>query len=245
MRLEIGDCVLANIYTPSRPNVGSNWCRSRKRRWIDIVVAGLGLILLLPAIVVIALAILISSGRPILFAQKRLGRYGREFVLLKFRTMKMTAQSGPGLTRDGDSRVTGIGRWLRKRKLDELPQLFNVLKGEMTLVGPRPDLDQFWSQAGAEERRVLELTPGVTGAASLAFCDEEQLLAQVPAARLASFYLQEVLPEKARLDSEYAARATFRSDCGILLQTLFLPLLQPYRNQRKSSGKEINEQISR
>lgn len=236
--------MVANIYTPLHPNIGSSWCRSRRRRCIDIVAAGLGLVLLLPGLFLIALAILISSGKPIFFVQKRLGRYGEEFALLKFRTMKSTAQSGPGLTRDGDSRVTEIGSWLRKRKLDELPQLFNVLKGEMTLVGPRPDLEEFWSQASAEDRRVLELTPGVTGAASLAFYGEEQLLAQVPAERLASFYLQQVLPQKARLDSEYAARATFRSDCGILLQTVFVPLLQRYRPQRKGSERGMNEQIS-
>jgi lipopolysaccharide/colanic/teichoic acid biosynthesis glycosyltransferase len=193
----------------------------------------------------IALAIAISSGKPIFFVQRRLGYSGREFALLKFRTMKITRQSGPGVTRGGDSRVTGIGRWLRKWKLDELPQLLNVLKGDMTLVGPRPDLEEFWSQARVEDRRVLELTPGVTGTASLAFCDEEKLLAQVPAERLTSFYIQQVLPQKVRLDSEYAARATFLSDCGILLQTLFLPLVQRYRIQRKSSAIEINEQVSR
>ena len=230
--------MLANIYTPLESNVGSNWCTSRRRRWIDIVAAALGLVLLLPAIFAIALAIIVSSGKPILFVQKRVGLYGQEFALLKFRTMKMTTHSGPGLTRDGDSRVTGIGRWLRKRKLDELPQLINVLKGEMTLVGPRPDLEEFWSQARTEDRRVLELTPGLTGAASLAFCGEEQLLAQVPAECLASFYIRQVLPQKARLDSEYAARATFRSDCGILLQTVFLPLLQRYRTQRDVSETE-------
>lgn len=245
MRLDVGGCVRANIYTPLHSNLGSKWCRSRRRRWIDIVAAALGLILLLPAIIVIALAIIISSGKPILYIQKRLGRDGREFALLKFRTMKMTVESGPGVTRYGDSRITGIGRWLRKRKLDELPQLFNVLKGDMTLVGPRPDLEEFWSQASAEHRRVLELIPGVTGAASLGFCDEEQLLAHVPVERLASFYVEQILPQKARLDSEYAARATFRSDCGILLKTVFLPLYQRYRTQRKVSAREINEQISR
>jgi lipopolysaccharide/colanic/teichoic acid biosynthesis glycosyltransferase len=193
----------------------------------------------------IALTIVISSGKPILFMQRRVGRYGQEFTLLKFRTMKMAAQSGSGLTRDGDARVTVIGRWLRKRKLDELPQLFNVLKGEMTLVGPRPDLKVFWSQARAEDRRILELTPGLTGVASLAFSDEEQLLTQVPTERLASFYLQQVLPRKVSLDSEYAARATFRSDCGILLQTVFLPFLQRYRTQGNVSETETNEQLSR
>jgi len=192
---------------------------------------------------VIALCILISSGKPVIFAQKRLGRFAREFTLLKFRTMKRTAQGGPGVTQDGDSRVTGIGRWLRKRKLDELPQLFNVLKGDMTLVGPRPDLEEFWSQAKTEDRRVLELAPGMTGAASLAFCDEEKLLAQVPRDRLASFYVQYIIPQKARLDAEYAERATFRSDCGILLQTVILPLR--HRAHKLSSAKELNEHISR
>ena len=210
---------------------------------MDIMASALGLILLLPVICVIALAIVIHSGKPVFFQQKRLGRNGCEFHLLKFRTM-VTAKNGPGLTREGDARVTRIGRWLRKRKLDELPQLFNVLKGEMSLVGPRPDLEEFWSQASMEDRRILELTPGVTGAASLAFCDEERLLAQVPAEQLDSFYLQEILPQKARLDSEYAARATFRSDCGILLQTVFLPLFRRQREKREVIEREINEQVS-
>ena len=210
---------------------------------MDIVASALGLILLLPVICVIALAIAIHSGKPVFFQQKRLGLNGRDFHLLKFRTM-VTAKNGPGLTRDGDARVTRIGRWLRKRKLDELPQLFNVLKGEMSLVGPRPDLEEFWSQASLDDRRILELKPGVTGAASLAFCDEERLLAQVPAEQLASFYIQEVLPQKARLDSEYAARATFRSDCGILLQTVFLPLFRRQREKREVIEREINEQVS-
>jgi lipopolysaccharide/colanic/teichoic acid biosynthesis glycosyltransferase len=210
---------------------------------MDLATSVLGLTLLSPVICVIALAIAIHSGKPVLFRQRRLGRNGREFHLLKFRTM-VTAKNGPGLTRDGDARVTRIGRWLRKRKLDELPQFFNVLKGEMSLVGPRPDLEEFWSQASPEDRRILELTPGVTGAASLAFCDEERLLAQVPAEQLASFYLQDVLPRKARLDCEYAARATFRSDCGILLQTLFFPLLWRQREKIDVIEREINEQVS-
>jgi len=212
---------------------------------MDIVAATLGLLLLLPVIFVIALAIAINSGKPVLFRQKRVGRNGRDFHLLKFRTMKMeTTKNGVGLTRDGDSRVTRIGRWLRKRKLDELPQLFNVLKGEMTLVGPRPDLEEFWSQASDEDRRVLELTPGVTGAASLAFSNEEGLLAKIPAERLTSYYLEQILPQKARLDSDYAARATFRSDCGILLRTVLVPLLQRHRIEKEVIRGEIDEQVS-
>jgi lipopolysaccharide/colanic/teichoic acid biosynthesis glycosyltransferase len=210
---------------------------------MDIVASTLGLLLLLPVIFVITLAIAINSGRPVLFRQQRVGRNGRNFHLLKFRTMTTeTTQNGVGLTRDGDSRVTGIGRWLRRRKLDELPQLFNVLQGEMTMVGPRPDLEEFWSRASNEDRRVLELKPGITGAASLAFCDEERLLAQVSPQQLTSFYLEQVLPQKARIDSEYAMRATFRSDCAILLKTVLVPLFQMQRLRELMEG-EINEHV--
>jgi len=211
---------------------------------MDIVAATLGLLLLLPVILAIALAIAISSGKPVFFRQQRIGRNGQAFHLLKFRTMSATTKNGVGLTQDGDSRVTGIGRWLRKRKLDELPQLFNVLRGEMTLVGPRPDLEEFWSRASAEDRRVLKLTPGITGAASLAFCDEERLLAQVSPQHLTSFYLEQVLPQKSRIDNEYAMRATFRSDCVILLKTVLVPLFQMHRLKEVIEG-EINEQVSK
>lgn len=233
-----------SISTYSQSNLGSNWCPSAGKRWMDIVAATVGLLMLSPVISVIAFAIAINSGRPVLFRQQRVGRNGLVFHLLKFRTMTTTTKDGAGLTRDGDSRVTGIGRWLRKRKLDELPQLFNVLKGEMTLVGPRPDLEEFWSRASAEDRRVLELKPGITGAASLAFCDEERLLAQVSPERLTSFYLGEVLPKKARIDGEYARRATLRSDCAILLKTVLVPLFQIH-HFRKFIEREINEQVSK
>lgn len=211
---------------------------------MDIVAATFGLFLLLPVILVIGLAIAINSGKPVLFRQQRVGQNGHAFHLLKFRTMTATTKNGAGLTRDGDSRVTKIGRWLRKRKLDELPQLFNVLQGEMTLVGPRPDLEEFWSRANAEDRRVLELKPGITGAASLAFCDEERLLAQVSPEHLISFYLEQVLPQKSRIDCEYAVRATFRSDCAILLKTVLVPLFRMNRF-RELIEREINEQVSK
>lgn len=194
---------------------------------MDTIAAALGLLLLLPVFLVIASAIVITSGRPVLFRQWRLGRLSQKFQLLKFRTMATkAAENDPGLTQDSDSRVTWIGRWLRKWKVDELPQLVNVLKGDMTLVGPRPDLEQFWSKACPTDRQILVLTPGLTGAASIAFRDEERLLGQVPAERLTSFYIEQVLPRKARLDSEYASQATFGSDCVILLQTLLVAFLQ-------------------
>jgi lipopolysaccharide/colanic/teichoic acid biosynthesis glycosyltransferase len=227
-------------------NLASKWSHSYGKRGDDLVISATGLLLLFPVMSVIGLAIAINSGLPVFFRQKRIGKDGREFQLLKFRTMTSAApKTGPGLTFAGDSRVTGIGRWLRKNKLDELPQLINVLKGEMTLVGPRPDLEQFWLQASDEDRRVLQLKPGVTGVASLAYCDEERLLAQVPAEQLTSFYIQQVLPIKARLETEYAARATFRSDCELLLQTVFVSLLHRRQVQREVIDTNIKEQVSR
>jgi lipopolysaccharide/colanic/teichoic acid biosynthesis glycosyltransferase len=113
-----------------------------------------------------------------------------------------------------------VGRFLRHWKLDELPQLLNVLRGDMSLVGPRPDLPEFWRQLTGEQRRVLQLKPGVTGWATLHFRHEEELLARVPKEQIVNYYLQSVLPQKIALDLEYAQRATFFSDIGILWRTL-------------------------
>jgi lipopolysaccharide/colanic/teichoic acid biosynthesis glycosyltransferase len=193
---------------------------------MDVTTSLAGLILASPIIVIIATLIFISSGRPILFRQWRLGRSGNRFQLIKFRTMTVGASAaGVGVTRIGDARITPTGRWLRKWKLDELPQLLNVIHGEMTLVGPRPDLEEFWALASMRDQAVLALTPGITGAASLAFCDEERLLAVAAPDDLIAFYVEEVLPQKARLDLDYARRATFSSDCGILLKTLLCPFV--------------------
>jgi lipopolysaccharide/colanic/teichoic acid biosynthesis glycosyltransferase len=192
---------------------------------MDVLASTAGLVLVLPLMAAIAILLLCSSDGPIFFRQWRLGRDGQQFQLLKFRTMTVTtAANGLGVTRSGDIRITPIGRWLRKWKLDELPQLLNVIRGEMTLVGPRPDLAEFWALASVKDQAVLALTPGITGAASLAFCEEENLLAALPPERLINFYVEELLPQKAHLDLEYARHATFRSDCDVLLQTLLLPL---------------------
>lgn len=205
----------------------SAWSMSSGKRRMDVAIALVGLALSAPVALVIAAAILITSGRPILFRQSRLGRDGSEFDLFKFRTMSVNAAAtGPGVTRSGDGRVTRMGRWLRKWKLDELPQLLNVLRGEMALVGPRPDLKAFWALASAKDKAVLALTPGVTGAASLEYCDEESLLASVAPGELTSFYVTVLLPRKAHLDLEYAQRATFWSDCRILANTLLCPLVR-------------------
>lgn len=199
----------------------SPWCNSGRKRLLDIMVATLAIVVTAPFVLLIALAIRATSPGPVLFRQWRSGLKGLPFQLLKFRTMQLTAEeSGPRVTRAGDARITPVGRWLRKWKVDELPQLFNVLRGEMSIVGPRPDLEQYWREARDIERQVLATKPGITGAASLVFRNEEELLAYVPETELASFYVHHLLPCKARLDREYAAQATCLSDCRILIQTI-------------------------
>src|SRR2546430_1364095 len=154
-----------------------------------MVVAFFGLLIALPPMLVIALFVAAGSRGPILFRQRRNGRNGKPFQILKFRTM-YNENAGPALTRAGDQRITPVGRYLRCLKLDELPQLINVLRGEMSMVGPRPDLPEIWNQASATERQIVALRPGLTGAASLAFHEEERILAQAPAGRLTDFYLK-------------------------------------------------------
>lgn len=173
-----------------------------------------------PILFIVALIIRGTSPGPVFFRQPRLGLNGRPFQLIKFRTMRLE-NSGPGITRGGDSRVTRLGKWLRRWKLDELPQLINVFRGDMSIVGPRPDLEQFWQQATEAERRALAAKPGLTGAATLAFRNEEEMLAQISESELLHYYVFELLPRKARLDCEYAAHATFWSDCKISVRTLF------------------------
>jgi lipopolysaccharide/colanic/teichoic acid biosynthesis glycosyltransferase len=199
----------------------SAWCNSKRKRVLDIAFASLALIATAPLMLLITVAIRATSRGPVLFRQWRSGLNGYPFQLLKFRTMRMmAAESGPGITRAGDTRITRVGQWLRKWKLDELPQLINVLLGEMSIVGPRPDLEQYWRQTSDIERQVLATKPGMTGAASLIFRNEEELLAGVPESELVEFYVRDLLPHKARLDSEYAAQASFLSDCRVLLKTV-------------------------
>ncbi len=200
----------------------SPWSRSRAKRVWDAAVAGLTLLICLPLMAVVALLVAVTSSGPVLFRQIRTGQGGHPFQLLKFRTMThRQIASAPGITRSGDARVTPVGRFLRRFKLDELPQLLNVLRGDMSLVGPRPDLPDFTQALAPEYRGVLELKPGLTGAATLQFRHEEQLLAAVAEAELVSYYVRTLMPQKARLDLVYAQHASFWSDFGLLWRTVF------------------------
>ena len=194
------------------PCGSGSWITSRRRRCLDFAVSVLGLTLSSPLLLLLGLLVRVTSGRPILFRQRRMGRHGEEFTLYKFRSMHVEEEAGRPITVTGDSRITRCGAFLRRYKLDELPQLWNVLKGEMSLVGPRPKLPH-------HEGLQLSCRPGITGAATLTFRREEELLAIVPGEELEAFYAEVVKPSKARLDLEYLQKATLLSDLRLLWAT--------------------------
>ena len=188
------------------------------RRAFDTVCAAIGLVLLLPLFAVIALAIKLKGGPgPVFYLQPRVGKDGREFLLIKFRSMVPGADRQAALTATEDSRITRIGHFLRQYKLDELPQLINVVKGDMRLVGPRPEMRRYVDNFPAEYKILLQKPPGITDPASLAFRDESKML---NAANLEAQYLSQILPQKLRLSIEYSRRRTFLSDLKIIFQTI-------------------------
>lgn len=187
------------------------------KRIFDIVASGIGLLLLLPLLLVVAVWIKLDSRGPALFRQTRIGRFGVPFTIHKFRTMRV--EPGLAITVGADPRITRVGRLLRASKLDELPQLWDVLRGAMSLVGPRPELPRYVEFYPAEMReRVLSVRPGVTDPASLAFSHEAELLAA--AADPEREYREVILPAKLRLSADYAASASLATDVGLILRTL-------------------------
>jgi lipopolysaccharide/colanic/teichoic acid biosynthesis glycosyltransferase len=189
-------------------------------RALDFVTALLGLVLVSPLMVVIAAAIKMNGRGPVIFSQTRVGRYGRPFRMHKFRTMVPDAdKQGLPLTAGHDSRITNVGRWLRITKLDELPQLWNVVKGDMSLVGPRPEVPRYVVLYTPEQRRVLEVRPGITDPASLTYFDEASCLARMPSPETA--YVSLVLPHKLALNLSYLRRRTIASDVVVVLATFW------------------------
>lgn len=192
---------------------------SAAKRCYDALLSAGGLVVLSPLFLLIAALMKIANGGGIFYRQLRVGLHGKPFFIWKFRTMVPGAdQAGPLVTNDGDARVTRLGRLLRKTKLDELPQLWNVLKGEMSLVGPRPEVPKYVSHYTTEQRNILNFKPGITDLASVHFRNEEELLQN--ADNLEAFYLQHCLPRKLELNLEYAKRANLLSDTWIILQTI-------------------------
>ncbi len=183
----------------------------------DRILAGLGLLVAAPVLLLIAAAIWLEDGRPVLFRQVRVGRFGTRFELFKFRSMRWS-QSGKSLTAEGDGRVTRLGRILRKYKLDELPQLWNVIRGEMNLIGPRPEVPQFVAISDPAWSVVLQVKPGLTDLATLAYRNEEQILAGY--ADIDRGYREVVLPAKLALNREYLMKRSVWSDIKLLALTI-------------------------
>jgi len=221
---------MSSTETPSITRIAANpscaraefspWCHSNGKRALDIFIAAILLAMMLPLLPIIAMLIWLSSPGPVVFRQKRAGRKGKVFELLKFRTM-IHGATGPGITQAGDARITRVGRWLRACKLDELPQLWNVVCGEMSLIGPRPDLAEYWRCLSADRLRALELLPGITGQATLEFRHEDEYMKHIPRQDLTRFYCEDILPRKIDLELEYARDAHLIGDLRTLARTAF------------------------
>jgi lipopolysaccharide/colanic/teichoic acid biosynthesis glycosyltransferase len=190
------------------------------KRMFDLVLATLGLIALTPAMLAAALAVRLDSPGPALYRQKRVGRGFQPFEILKFRSMVQGAdQIGRQITAGADPRVTRVGHWLRKTKIDELPQLINVIKGEMSLVGPRPELPKYVEMFRDDFTEILSIRPGITDLASIRFRDEASILgkAQDPEHE----YVTRVLPDKIALAKKYIGQSSLVLDGFLIAKTLF------------------------
>ena len=193
------------------------------KRLFDVLVSAAALLLLSPLFLGVAIAIKLSSPGPIFYRAVRVGRHGVPFKLYKFRSMVVNADKiGAGITTAHDPRITPIGRFLRRTKLDELPQLINVLRGEMSLVGPRPEDPRYVALYTEEQRRVLRARPGMTSLASVRYRNEQALLSGDD---WETRYIQQIMPDKLAIDLQYMERATLLSDLGVLWQT-FLALFR-------------------
>ena len=201
------------------------------KRLFDAIGSALGLLLLSPLLVLVAIAVRLSSPGPVIFRQLRTGRLEKPFHILKFRSMR-PAPAGKGalLTAAGDPRITPLGFWLRKTKIDELPQLFNVLGGDMSLVGPRPEVPVYTAQYNSRQRRVLRVRPGITSP-QINF-DEEALMASHPDKE--EFYLSEILPAKLECGLVYVDKIRFFTDLKILLATVTQLFLRPFAASRSN-----------
>jgi lipopolysaccharide/colanic/teichoic acid biosynthesis glycosyltransferase len=189
------------------------------KRTLDILGSVGGLLTFLPVLAVIALSIKLTSRGPTFFRQIRVGRKGRPFSVLKFRSMYLdAAQDGPAITIAGDNRITPIGRFLRRFKLDELPQLWNVLRGDMSLVGPRPEVPVYVAHYTPEQRIVLSVRPGITDPSSLAYRREEDILAS--ASDPEKFYRTRILPDKLARSNAYLQNVTLCGDIQIIFKTI-------------------------
>lgn len=189
------------------------------KRWFDIAASLIGLILLSPVFIVISLLIKLVDGGPIFYKQERIGKDFRPFLLIKFRTMTVDADKmGPSVTAGDDRRVTKIGKFLRKTKLDELPQLLNVLKGDMSIVGPRPEVEKYVKEYEDDYKHILRVKPGITDYATVEYRNEEEILKAF--VNPEEGYIREILPKKIKLYRKYIAEMGFKTDLKIIINTI-------------------------
>ena len=192
---------------------------SVQKRLFDLFFTIPGLIVLLPLFLIIALLIKLDDGAAVFFFQERIGWRGKPFRMWKFRSMVVNAEKiGTQLTVGRDNRITKVGRFLRTSKIDELPQLMNVLLGEMSLVGPRPEVPRYVSLYTPEQAKVLELVPGMTDLASIAYRNENDILAN--SLDPEQEYIEKIVPDKIQINLQYAARASIWNDFLVILKTI-------------------------
>lgn len=188
-------------------------------RAFDLTAATVGLVILSPLLLLVAVLVKASSPGPVFFQQERVGKDGKTFKILKFRTMVVGAEAkGRQLTVGDDPRLTSVGRWIRTWKLDELPQLINVVQGEMALVGPRPEVPRYVALYTPAQRRVLSVRPGLTDPASIAYRNESELMATHPEPE--RLYISQIMPRKLEINLDYLAQRTFASDLHVIFDTL-------------------------
>ena len=188
------------------------------KRIFDLVVSLVGLIILWPVFLLSAVLIKIFDKGPIFYKQDRVGQNFKHFKLIKFRTMKADcSNSGPLITKSNDQRITRVGKFLRKFKLDEMPQIFNVLKGEMSVVGPRPEVEKFVNLFKDDYEEILKVKPGMASETIIFFRDEEETLSQFE--NVEEGYIKEVLPRKISIDKDYIRNINFLRDCKIFIFT--------------------------
>jgi lipopolysaccharide/colanic/teichoic acid biosynthesis glycosyltransferase len=189
------------------------------KRIFDIIFSLLGIIILLPFFLLFAILIVFDSGFPVFYSQKRVGKNGINFSLIKFRTMKKNSDKKSLLTvGEKDSRITNIGYFLRKYKIDELPQLFNVLIGDMSLVGPRPEVRKYVEMYNPEQKKILSVKPGITDYASIAYANENEILSK--SENPEQLYITEVMPAKLKLNLKYIVEKSFFTDLKIIFMTI-------------------------
>jgi len=219
---QYGSVPLAEV---SRAAASQTFYQRAGKRWLDLALASAGLIALSPLLVVVAAAVRLTSPGPALFRQRRTGQFGAPFFIFKFRSMVGTSTAkGALITAAGDPRITPLGRWLRKSKVDELPQLMNVLVGHMSLVGPRPEVPEYTTKYTERQRTILLAKPGVTGPATNAHVNEEELLAGQRDKE--AFYLSTVLPAKLEADLAYCENIRFAEDVKLILTAIRLVLVK-------------------